>query len=58
MNKMKNQNYEEELEKEIERIKNLILKHLKDKTKYWIFNKEVSKEEWNDHWNIGKELKK
>ena len=26
----------------------------KDKTKYWIFNKEVSREEWEKRWDIGK----
>ena len=26
----------------------------KDKSKYWIFNKEVSKEEWGERYNIGK----
>ena len=26
----------------------------KDKSKYWIFNKEVSKEEWGKRWDIGK----
>jgi len=25
----------------------------KDKTKYWIFNKEVSKEEWDKRYKIG-----
>ena len=29
----------------------------KDKTKFWIFNKEVSKEEWNKRWDIGKPQK-
>lgn len=28
-----------------------------DPSKYWIFNKEVSKEEWDNRFNIGKELK-
>ncbi len=27
----------------------------KDETKYWIFNKEVTKEEWDNRFNIGKE---
>lgn len=27
----------------------------KDETKYWIFNKEVTKEEWNNRFKIGKE---
>ena len=27
----------------------------KDKKKYWIFNKEVTKEEWENRFNIGKE---
>jgi len=26
----------------------------KDKDKYWIFNKEVTKEEWDNRFNIGK----
>ena len=30
----------------------------KDPDKYWIFNKEVSKEEWENRWNIGKPKKK
>jgi len=25
----------------------------KDENKYWIFNKEVSKEEWGKRWEIG-----
>lgn len=29
----------------------------KDNSKYWIFNKEVTKEEWANRWNIGEELK-
>jgi len=29
----------------------------KDKTKYWIFNREVSKEEWDKRWDIGKPKK-
>ena len=28
-----------------------------DETKYWIFNKEVTKEEWDNRFNIGKEIK-
>ena len=32
---------------------NLKLKE-KDKSKYWIFNKEVSKEEWDNRYEIGK----
>jgi hypothetical protein len=32
---------------------NLKLKE-KDKNKYWIFNKEVSKEEWDKRFEIGK----
>jgi len=32
---------------------NLKLKE-KEKDKYWIFNKEVTKEEWNKRWEIGK----
>jgi len=28
----------------------------KDDSKYWIFNKEVSKKEWDNRFNIGKEL--
>jgi len=31
---------------------NLKLKE-KDKTKYWIFNKEVTKEEWDNRFKIG-----
>jgi hypothetical protein len=27
----------------------------KDSEKYWIFNKEVTKEEWNNRYNLGKE---
>jgi len=27
---------------------------VKDSSKYWIFNKEVTKEEWNNRFNIGK----
>jgi len=34
---------------------NLKLKE-KDPLKYWIFNKEVSKEEWDKRFEIGKEL--
>ena len=26
----------------------------KDESRYWIFNKEVSKEEWDNRWDIGK----
>ena len=26
----------------------------KDESKYWIFNKEVSKEEWDKRWDMGK----
>jgi hypothetical protein len=26
----------------------------KDKNKYWIFNKEVTKEEWNNRFNLMK----
>jgi len=26
----------------------------KDEKKYWIFNKEVSKEEWNNRWDFRK----
>ena len=26
----------------------------KDESKYWIFNKEVSKEEWDKRYDIGK----
>jgi len=33
---------------------NLKLKK-KDKNKYWIFNKEVSKKEWDKRFEIGKE---
>ena len=33
---------------------NLKLKE-KDPSKYWIFNKEVSEEEWDNRWNIGKD---
>jgi len=36
---------------------NLKLKK-KDKNKYWIFNKEVSKEEWDNRFEIGEEKKK
>jgi len=32
---------------------NLKLKK-KDKNKYWIFNKEVLEEEWEERWNICK----
>ena len=34
---------------------NLKLKE-KDKNKFWIFNKEVTKEEWDNRFDIGKEL--
>ena len=34
---------------------NLKLKE-KDSTKYWIFNKQVSKEEWAQRFEIGKEV--
>ena len=27
----------------------------KDKTKFWIFNKEVTKEEWKKRWETGKQ---
>ena len=30
----------------------------KDESKYWIFNKEVSKEVWDNRWAIGKEAGK
>jgi len=33
---------------------NLKLKK-KDPSKYWIFNKQVSKREWNNRWDIGGE---
>ena len=33
---------------------NLKLKN-KDENKYWIFNEEVTKEEWNNRFKIGKE---
>ena len=36
---------------------NLKLKK-KDKTKYWIFNKKVTKKQWDNRWNIGKEYLK
>ena len=36
---------------------NLKLKE-KDKKKYWIFNKEVSKKKWDKRFEIGKEAKK
>ena len=29
----------------------------KDTSKYWIFNKEVTKEEWDKRFNLGKALK-
>jgi len=35
---------------------NLKLKK-KDKDKYWIFNKEVSKKEWDNRFQIGEDLK-
>jgi len=35
---------------------NLKLKK-KDKDKYWIFNKEVSKKEWDKRFQIGEDLK-
>jgi len=28
----------------------------KDKSRYWIFNKEVSKKEWDTRYRIGEEL--
>ena len=27
----------------------------KDESKFWIFNKEVTKEEWDNKWKIGKD---
>ena len=36
---------------------NLKLKE-KNPNKYWIFNKEVTKEEWEKRWDIGKEKSK
>ena len=36
---------------------NLKLKE-KDDSKYWIFNKEVTKEEWDNRFEIGKEAEK
>jgi hypothetical protein len=30
----------------------------KENSKYWIFNKEVTKEVWDNRYKIGKEVKK